>query len=333
MRVLIFTPAEAGSTKGNRITAERWQSQLQSLGWRCQVSNELAIPSSQSIWDYDCSICLHATRSEPLVRQLKTNYPARPVVICLTGTDLHLDLAGKRGAENQESAERSLQNADAIVALEPQGVRVLPPQLYRIVTTIYQSAIPVSDLLPKSEAAFEVCILGHLRTEKDPFLAAIASTKLPEHSTTRIRHFGSALSDDMRNMAEVHQKSSPRYKYFGPVTHSEAQRKLAQSHLMISSSVVEGAPSAISEAIVNGVPILATRIPSSIGLLGEDYPGLFEVGNTEQLADLIWRSEIEPEFYVALQNATSNRKHLFEPDFERTKLSKLIRDLVDSTGN
>jgi len=194
---------------------------------------------------------------------LKEHFPDHPLVLCLTGTDLHLDLAGKRGAKQKDYAEQSLSYADAIVALEPEGVRILSPQFQRIVTTIYQSALPVSDLEPKSEVAFEICILGHLRTEKDPFLTAQASNKLPEHSRIRVRHFGMALSDDMEGLARTQQESSPRYQYCGPASHSEAQRHLAHSHLLVSSSTVAGAPSVITEAVWNALPILAPSIPSS----------------------------------------------------------------------
>ena len=42
--------------------------------------------------------------------------------------------------------------------------------------------------------------------------------------------------------------------------------------------------SSLCEAIACGVPTISTRIAGSVGLLGEDYPGYFPVGDTEALA-------------------------------------------------
>jgi len=39
----------------------------------------------------------------------------------------------------------------------------------------------------------------------------------------------------------------------------------------------------LSEAIVAGVPVLASRIAGNIGILGQRYPGLFRVGDAREL--------------------------------------------------
>jgi glycosyltransferase involved in cell wall biosynthesis len=77
-------------------------------------------------------------------------------------------------------------------------------------------------------------------------------------------------------------------------------RVLARSHLLVLSSLSEGGANAISEALAMQVPILASCIPGSIGLLREAYPGYFPVQDTAALAHLMYRAETDTAFYAAL---------------------------------
>ncbi len=63
----------------------------------------------------------------------------------------------------------------------------------------------------------------------------------------------------------------------------------------------EGGANVLSEALAASVPILATRIPGSVGILGPEYPGYFPVGDTEALAALLWRAETDRDFRAALR--------------------------------
>src|SRR6185503_17039083 len=104
--------------------------------------------------------------------------------------------------------------------------------------------------------------------------------------------------------------------WLGELPRGRALRVLARSRLMVLSSLSEGGANAISEALACSVPVLASRIPGNVGLLGEDYPGYFPVGDEQALADLLWRAESEPDFLKALQAACAQRAPLFTPERE-----------------
>jgi glycosyltransferase involved in cell wall biosynthesis len=80
---------------------------------------------------------------------------------------------------------------------------------------------------------------------------------------------------------------------------------------MVLSSLSEGGANVISEAVVGGVPILASRIDGNVGLLGGDYPGYFPVGDTKALARLLQRIETDPRFVARLRRAIGRRAPLF----------------------
>lgn len=67
----------------------------------------------------------------------------------------------------------------------------------------------------------------------------------------------------------------------------------------------------ISEAIVAGLPIIASRIAGNIGLLGEDYAGYFSRGDTHGLARLMARAETDSEFLDELKSHCARLTHLF----------------------
>src|SRR5215475_2865248 len=82
------------------------------------------------------------------------------------------------------------------------------------------------------------------------------------------------------------------------------------------------------ETVAACVPVLATRIDGSVGLLVRDYPGYFPVGDTEALARLLNRIETDAEFLERLHRAIARRAHLFRPAHEKAAWRKLIDEIM-----
>ena len=72
----------------------------------------------------------------------------------------------------------------------------------------------------------------------------------------------------------------------------------------------------ISEAIVAGAPVVASRIAGNVGLLGADYAGYFRVGDTRGLALLMARAESDSEFLTELKSQCEGLAHLFNSESE-----------------
>ena len=122
-------------------------------------------------------------------------------------------------------------------------------------------------------------------------------------------------------------KLNPRYIWRDDRPRAEVRRLFGRARAMVLSSLSEGGANVISEAIVAGVPVLASRIDGSVGLLGRDYPGYFSVGDTAALARLLHRIETRPEFLADLRRAIARRAHLFRPSHERAAWKKLIGEI------
>jgi len=316
MLIRMVCPAPPGSLYGNRVTAERWARILRSLGHR------VAIASAYEDEPCDVLIALHARRSAEAVFQFDQRFPGKPLIVALTGTDLYRDI------HRSPRANRALEAAGRIVALQPLAGDELEPHLRGKLRVIYQSAEPTRGQVRLSREFFDVSVAGHLRAVKDPFRAAHAARQLPANSRIRVLHAGGAMKPAMARKARAEEARNARYRWLGPISRARTRRLIAQSRVLVLSSRMEGGANVISEAVVDGTPVIASRIPGSVGLLGETYPGYFPVGDTDALARLLARAESDSGFYRRLRSHTERLAPLFRPAEERMRWKKLLGELT-----
>jgi glycosyltransferase involved in cell wall biosynthesis len=214
-----------------------------------------------------------------------------------------------------------------MVVLQPDAIRFLPKQHQSKCRVIVQSVKPLGRKPPPLKTVFEVCVIGHLRPVKDPFRAAMAARLLPQSSRIRIIHLGAALSQSMECKANAEMKTNPRYRWLGELSHGKTLQRLSRSRLLVLSSKLEGGANVISEAVAAGVPVISSNISGSVGLLGEDYPGYFPVGNRRKLAELLQRAEEDQKFYRRLQTGCRKLKKLITPKRERESWRELLAEL------
>jgi|SRR5579864_1855292 len=338
MNICLVTPAPPGSRKGNRITTERWACLLRDLGHRVEIVEEY------NGLLCDLLIALHAYKSYLSIRRFRDAHPADPLVLGLTGTDLYGDI------QTEPEARESLQLATRLVVLQPLGRAVLPPIVLDKVRVIYQSVRLPSEVQSLVDDAasvvrrandaasvvhgernksdiFEVCVMGHLRTVKDPLRTAMAARLLPANSQIQVVHIGGALSAELAEQARAEEKQNPRYHWLGEMPQRKALTVLSRCRLLSLTSESEGGANVISEAVVCGVPVISSHIDGTIGLLGDDYPGYFPVGDTLALANLLWQAEVDAEFYNSLRGRCARLRPLFDPAREKQSWAELLSEL------
>ena len=319
MRIRIVTPAPRGSRYGNRVTAQRWARLLRELGYSVVIVQEYKRAQC------DVLIALHARRSASSIARFHRLHPERPLVLCLTGTDLYKDI------RRSKAAQRSLELADRLVTLQPLGEEELAEHLRPKVRSILQSVRPTPGPPPRT-STFDVCVVAHLRPVKDPFRAAMASRLLPASSRLRVLQVGGAMSAAMEARARAEESRNPRYRWLGEMPRWDTRRTIARSRALVLSSRLEGGANVVSEAVVEGTPVLASHIAGSVGLLGEDYPGYFPVGDTRALAGLLHRIESEPDFLRELREWCAALAARFHPDQEREAWDALLREIAPDSG-
>lgn len=320
MNLRLVTPAPRGSRAGNRASANRWAAILRRLGHRVQVSTDYDGQAA------DLMVALHAWRSADAIARFAAEYPDRPLVVVLTGTDAYRFIHSHRA-----TTLASLEAADHIVGLHALVGNVLPERLRQKLRVIIQSARPLAKRQP-ARRSFRVCFAGHLREEKDPLRPALAVRDLPAGSRIRVDAYGRAHTEAWAKAAEDEMRINPRYRWHGEIAHAELRRVYSHCHLLVLPSVMEGGANVISEAVMAGLPVIASDIEGSVGLLGTDYPGYYPVQDTDALRDRLLQAESDPGFYAQLEAACIARRPLFTPEQEHAGWERLLRDIQASAA-
>ena len=298
------------------MAASRWARILRRLGHRVRLAADYDGRPA------DLMVAVHAWLSAAAIERFKAMFPACPVILQLSGTDIYEYIDS-----DPVPTLRSMALADRLVALNGLAGRVVPQSLCSRLCVIHQSAARLPHPRRPSARAVVVSVIGHLRDVKDPLRAAEAARLLPAASRVRIEQVGRAYTPEWAARAEAEMKANPRYLWRGDVPSAAVRRLLARSHAMVISSLSEGGANVISEAVVAGVPVLASRMDGNVGLLGVDYPGYFPVGDTQALARLLQRLENEPRFVTRLGKALARRAPLFRPTREATAWRCLLAGL------
>lgn len=312
-KVVIVTPAPPGSRAGNRTTAARWAQHLRGLGCRVSIQTQWA--------DKHCDllVALHALKSHDALRAFRATHPDRPVVLALTGTDIYRDI------RQDKDAAASLDMATRLIVLQGEALHELTPKQRRKTHVIHQSVITSLNPAPPLRK-FRICILGHLREEKDPFRTAMA-LRLLRDTHVEVIQAGKSLSSKLTHEAARYMSNDPRYHWVGELPHWASMRLLSRSHAMVISSRMEGGAHVVSEAIAIGVPVIASNIPGNSGLLGADYPAYFPVGDHVCLARMLQQALDDPRFLDRLAVAVRRRRPFIDPSRERQSWQRLLREL------
>ena len=313
-RIVIASPALAQQNNGNWQTASRWAAFL-------APAYDVAIVPQWQAGDHapDLLIALHARRSAPALAAYAQAFPQRPAILVLTGTDLYRDIA------IDADAMRSLDLASALVLLQPAGIAYLPPHVRHKAVVIFQSADALPAVVARSR---DICMLGHLRDEKDP-LTFMRAAGLVTHTLV---HIGAALDPALEAAARQTALAQPNYQWLGALPRADARARLARSHAMVIASRMEGGANVIIEAVTSGVPVLASDINGNRGMLGDDYLGYFPPGDAAALATLIARS-FDAGFHAQLAAQCATRALLFTPGAERAALYELVDNLLHARSH
>lgn len=143
--------------------------------------------------------------------------------------------------------------------------------------------------------AFVVGTIGRLTEQKGySDLIQAAEQVLQKESNIFFLIIGSGdLEDELRKQV-ITAGIADRVIFGG--TRTDIERFIQTFNLFVSSSLWEGLPTVIMEAMAAGIPVVATNIPGSNDLLMDQVNGLLvPIGATSQLAQAILHAYHNPE--------------------------------------
>ena len=310
----LVTPALAAANNGNWQTAQRWARML-AADYRVLL---------QAQWDgapADVMVALHARRSAASIAAWANAFPQRGLAVVLTGTDLYRDILV------DAQAQASLQRAQRLIVLHERATLDVPAALRGKCRVCLQST-PSRRPLAKSSALLRCLMVGHLRDEKSPRTYFDAARMLAARADIRLDHIGAALDAQLGHEAQAVQREQPRYRWLGALPHAATRSRIQRAHLLVHASRMEGGAHVVIEAVRSGTPVLASRIAGNVGLLGSDYGGYFEAGDSAGLATLIEQCRDDAAMLEKLRAQCDRRAPLFDPARERATLRRVIAEMA-----
>ena len=249
----------------------------------------------------------HARRGGPTGVELASAV-RRPLVVVLTGTDIHVDL---HKADRRDATIDVLRRASALVVASDEQ-RLVVAGLGGIDAPI--CVVPKGVELPEStpplpvrspgEAAV-VLMVAHVRRTKHIDAALVAMRSVPG---ARLVIVGRVHEPDEDRRLETIAGGADAWRAMRrePVPHDEMPALYASADVVLSTSDAEGLSNALLEAMAHGRPVVASAIEGNRALLGEDglrgrlYPvvpargGAFE-HDVDRLASILRTLLGEPE--------------------------------------
>lgn len=325
--LVIVSPALADANNGNWRTARRWE---QLLGARHRVRITKQWPDADADSD-TIMLALHARRSADAIRAWAQAHPGRGLAVVLTGTDLYQDLA------TSAEARHSVEVAQRLVVLQECGADALAAAHRPKTRVIYQSTAAWPPL-PRPTTSLEAVMVGHLRQVKSPQTLFAAARLLRGRGDIRITHIGDGAGEpELAEEARATARDCPGYRWLGALPHAETLEQIRRSHVLVHTSALEGGAHVIMEAVRCGTPVLASRVPGNVGMLGGDYEGYFPHGDAAALAGLLaacregQRAENPAGGLLTRLGAQcALRAPLFDAGAERAALLNLLQELEAS---
>jgi putative glycosyltransferase (TIGR04348 family) len=240
-------------------------------------------------------------------------------VVALTGTDLYRDIA-----HADTDALRSIDDADALIVLQEDALSALPERARAKAHVVFQSARSLVPCAGKSPHRLNALLVAHLREEKDPRTVFAAWRQLPLALPARLAIIGAPLDPALAAEAAALARADPRVRYLGPRPHAWTRQAIRRAHVLIVPSRMEGGANVVVEAVTAGTAVIASRISGNVGMLGDDHPGCFPVGDASALAVLVARACADRAFLGRLEAAGRARADRFTPDAERAALGRVV---------
>lgn len=192
--------------------------------------------------------------------------------------------------------------------------------------------------VPRRSRALRVGFLGSLMISKAPHLLLAAADLLPAGSVA-LHFYGDICGyhgdDTYRTVIEAHRRADA--EFHGPIAHDRVPEALASLDVVVVPSVwPENSPFVVHEALLAGVPVVASAIGGIPELVVHERNGLlFEAGNAAALARALdrlaneeglldrLRSGIEPGRTIE-DDVRALRERYTAPPANRTRLAAIV---------
>lgn len=324
--IFFFTPYYRQS-RGNSTTAKRMVSGLEQQGIKVVV-----FAYEEETWnaswheqfkEAELSHILHLKRFAQWIKQHPYLVLDKPYILTSGGTDVNEDLKNPDAAKLMKSvADQSC----AITVFSKDGQEKIVEAYPELSGRVF--VVPQSVWLPESNvpapfdavAGFPKLLLpAGLRPIKDVFflwdeLVSIRKT-WPQLTFSII---GAALDEDVLTKVKRYQANYEWFHYLEEVALDQMMDVYAKFDIVLNTSISEGQPTSLLEAMYVGKPVMARRIPGNESIVENGKTGLlFETASEfhQLLNKLLLHNDMRERLCEAAKESISLH-HSLEKEIE-----------------
>ncbi|MDN7228332.1 glycosyltransferase family 4 protein [Planococcus liqunii] len=285
MKIVLAAP-NYPQPRGNTVTVRRMAANLEQLGIETQIVSTTGENRAASLPSADLIHGFHAYYFHQFLQGLDDL--TVPYIITMTGTDLNVDLFDSQKRDGVLSA---LAGAKAIHVFDQSAQDLLlkeAPEFQGKVFPIAQGASSFpkdSPLFQKEDGTFLFVLPAGIRQVKNIPFAIQSLEKLQQtYPHLRLWLVGPVLEETEAEIVfALAEKHAGWIRYLGELPHEQMGAVYRQADAVLNTSLSEGQPAAILEAMGSGLPVLVSDVQGNNGMVEHGRTGYLYNGQTEFL--------------------------------------------------
>lgn len=286
LRTIILITPFYQTRRGNSITTARLAHGLKTQNipvkiisletpyWETELKNTLAHQPVSLIHGFNAHYLAQVFEKVPETLQY-------PLVVTLTGTDIHYDLPGK----NRSKILSTLSNTERIIVFHNDFIDFIRAHSPLIAAKVW--AIPQGINLPDAspierstigiDADDTVFLLpSGLRPVKNINLALKALNFLYSHyKRLRLLIIGAPIDPAYSQTIHAEINRLPWVHYLDNIPHEQMASYLKIGHVVLNTSLAEGQPQGALEAMSLGIPAILSAIPGNLNIMENGKHGFY----------------------------------------------------------
>lgn len=276
MKIVLASP-NYPQLRGNTITVQRIADNLEKLGINTEI---ISTTDDNIIRSFPSADIVHGFHAYNFYKFLqKLDRMPDHYIVTITGTDLNHDLFDP---EKRKDVLASLHGAEAIHVFDEKAKNLLLKEVPGVAGKVFimpQGNLPApggTSPVKKEPDSFLFFLPAGIRKVKNiPAAISMLHDLHLHYPQLRLWLVGPVLEEaegqTVLNLVNRHQEW---IRYLGQVPHEDMAAIYQQADVVLNTSLSEGQPATILEAMGYAVPVLASDIPGNSGIISDGETGL-----------------------------------------------------------
>ncbi|EIM06924.1 group 1 glycosyl transferase [Planococcus antarcticus DSM 14505] len=276
MKIVLASP-NYPQLRGNTITVQRIADNLKNLGVETEI---ISTTNENVIHSFPVADVIHGFHAYNFYQFLqKLDSKPAHYIVTMTGTDLNQDLFNP---DKRLDVLTCLHESDAIHVFDKKAEELLikeGPWLTNKIFIMAQgnqtSSTGVSSFTKEPDSLLFFLPAGIRKVKNIPVAISMLQELYQSYPQLRLWLVGPILEEEEgRIVMELIDRHKDWICYLGQVPHEEMGAVYRQTDVVLNTSLSEGQPATILEAMGHALPVLASDIPGNSSIISDRKTGL-----------------------------------------------------------